>query len=136
MRVIPRRIKVKTEFFRNITIGDIIAAFIGIGVALALFLANFEFHIWVALAWLSLAVSMFFPVADGIRLYYTLGYLFRFFAQKKKYTMDAKAENAKIDAIVPFADIIEDRFIDYKEYYAQVVEITPLEFGLLNEFML
>lgn len=134
MRIIPRRIKVKTEFFRNVTLGDIIAGLIGIGVALALFLSNFEFHIWVGLAWLSFAIAMFFPVADGIRLYYTLGYLFRFFAQKKKYTTDAKTENAKIDAIVPFADIIEDRFIDYKEYFAQVIEITPLEFGLLNEF--
>ena len=134
MRVIPRRIKVKTEFFKNVTISDILAGFIGAGVALAIFLSNFEYHVIVGLAWLSFAVAMFFPIADGVRLYYTLGYLFRFFAQKKKYSTDAKTENAKIDAIVPFADIIEDRFIDYKEYFAQVVEITPLEFGLLNEF--
>ena len=134
MRIIPRKIKVKTEFFKNITLADIIVAFVGIGVAVGFFLANFEYHIWAGIIWLVFAIAMFFPVADGVRMYYTLGYLFRFFAQKKKYTKDAKAENAKISAIIPFEGIIQDRFIDYKDYYAQVVEITPLEFGLLNEF--
>lgn len=134
MRIIPRKIKVKTEFFKNITLGDIICAFIGIAVAIALFMANFTYHIWVGMAWLVIAIAMFFPIADGVRMYYTLGYLFRFLAQKKKYTKDAKNENAKISAIIPFEGIVNDRFIDYKEYYAQVVEITPMEFGLLNEF--
>ena len=134
MRIIPRKIKVKTEFFKNITLGDIICAFIGISVAIALFMANFPYHIWVGMAWLVIAIAMFFPIADGVRMYYTLGYLFRFLAQKKKYSKDAKNENAKISAIIPFEGIVNDRFIDYKEYYAQVVEITPMEFGLLNEF--
>lgn len=134
MRIIPRRIKVKTEFFKNITLGDILCAFVGVGVAIGLFLANFPFHIWVGMAWLVIAIAMFFPVADGVRMYYTLGYLFRFFAQKKKYTKDAKAENAKISAIIPFEGIVQDRFVDYKDYFAQVIEITPMEFGLLNEF--
>lgn len=134
MRIIPRKIKVKTEFFKNVTLGDVICAFIGIAVAIALFVANFPYHIWVGMAWLVIAIAMFFPVADGVRMYYTLGYLFRFFAQKKKYSKDAKNANAKISAIIPFEGIVNDRFIDYKEYYAQVIEITPMEFGLLNEF--
>ncbi|MCI5797040.1 MAG: ATP-binding protein [Firmicutes bacterium] len=134
MRIIPRKIKVKTEFFKNVTLGDVICGFIGVGVALALFLANFPYHIWVGIGWLVIAISMFFPIADGVRMYYTLGYLFRFLAQKKKYSKDAKNANAKITAIIPFEGIVNDRFIDYKEYYAQVIEITPMEFGLLNEF--
>ncbi len=134
MRLIPRKIKVKTEFFKNVTLSDIICAFIGIGVAIALFTANFPYHIWVGIGWLLIAVTMFFPVADGIRFYYTLGYLFRFFAQKKKYSQDAKKENADIKTIIPFEDFAQDRFIDYKDYFAQVIEINPIEFGLLNEY--
>jgi hypothetical protein len=134
MRLIPRKIKVKTEFFKNVTLSDIIVAFIGIGVTIALFTANFPYHIWVAIGWLLLSISMFFPVADGIRFYYTLGYLFRFFAQKKKYIKNAKKESADIKQIIPFEGFVQDRFIDFKDYYASVIEISPIEFNLLNEF--
>ena len=133
-RVIPRRIKVKTEFFKGVTLSDIIFAFIGIGVAIALFTAQFDYHIWVGIGWLIIAFTMFLPIADGIRFYYTVGYLFRFFAQKKRYSKDSKKQNAEISQIIPFVGFYQDRFIDYKDYYAQVIEISPVEFGLLNDF--
>lgn len=134
MRLIPRKIKVKTEFFKNVTLSDIIFAFIGIGVAIALFTANFAYHIWVGIGWLVLVISMFLPVADGIRFYYTLGYLFRFFAQKKKFIKDSKKEKSDIKQIIPFVGFVQDRFIDFQEYFAEVIEVSPIEFGLLNEF--
>ena len=134
MRIIPKKIKVKTEFFKGITLLDIILAFIGVGVAVALFTAQFPYHIWVGIGWLVIAVTMFLPIADGIRFYYTMGYLFRFFAQKKKYSQEAKKENSDIASIIPFVGFSQDRFIDCKDYYAQVIEISPVEFGLLNEF--
>ena len=133
-KVIPRRIKVKTEFFKGVTLSDIIFAFIGIGVAIALFTAQFDYHIWVGIGWLIIAFTMFLPIADGIRFYYTVGYLFRFFAQKKRYSKDAKKQNAEISQIIPFVGFYQDKFIDYKDYYAQVIEISPVEFGLLNDF--
>ena len=134
MRIIPRKIKIKTEFFKGVTLSDIICAFIGIGVAVALFTANFDYHVWIGIGWLIFAVAMFLPVADGIRFYYTLGYLFRFFAQKKKYSRGAKKQTAEVKTIIPFTGFTQDRFIDYGDYYAQVIEISPVEFGLLNEF--
>ncbi len=134
MRLIPRKIKVKTEFFKGVTLSDIITAFIGVLVAVALFTANFPYHIWVAIGWMLIIVSLFFPVADGIRFYYTLGYLFRFFAQKKKYLKNANKVNADIKNIIPFTGFLQDKYIDYGDYYAQVIEITPVEFGLLNDF--
>ena len=133
-RIIPRKIKVKTEFFKGVTLIDIIFAFVGVGVAVAFFTAQFPYHIWVGIGWLIIAFTLFLPVADGIRFYYTIGYLFRFFAQKKKYSKNAKKSNAEISTIIPFVGFQQDRFIDYKEYFAQVIEITPVEFGLLNEF--
>lgn len=47
MRIIPRKIKVKTEFIKGVTLTDVIFAFIGVGVAVALFTANFPYHVWV-----------------------------------------------------------------------------------------
>ena len=134
MRIIPRKIKVKTEFFKGVTLMDIIFAFVGIGVAVALFVAQFPYHIWVGIGWLVIAVMMFLPIADGIRFYYTIGYLFRFFAQKRKYSQGSKKEESDIGAIIPFVGFSQDRFIDCKDYFAQVIEISPVEFGLLNDY--
>ncbi len=36
--------------------------------------------------------------------------------------------------IIPFTGFTQDRFISFGEYYAQVIEISPIEFNLLNEF--
>lgn len=150
--IIPRKIKVKMEFFKGITIGDILIALVCAGISVAIFTANFAFNIWVGLAFLGASASMFIPIADGVRLYVTLLYLFRFFAQKTNYlktemvtqreekqnfTGKKKKANNKdvgIGAIVPFEGIVNDRFIDFKEYYAQVIEVQPIEFGLLNEY--
>ncbi|MEG1499999.1 MAG: hypothetical protein RR400_02925, partial [Clostridia bacterium] len=134
MHIIPRKTRVKMEFFKNVNLVDIILGFIFIASIIALFVANFDYHIWVALAWASLCISMFFPVADDVKLYYTLGYLFRFTAQTKKFSKKEKKNYQPISAIIPFEKIVDNRFIDFKEYFAQVIEITPMSFGLLNEY--
>lgn len=136
MRVIPRKTKVKMEFIRGITLGDIILALIGVAVAIALFTSNFanNLGIWIGIAWITIIVSMYFKVADDTRLYYTLGYILRFFAQRKKYSKGNEKGFTKISEIIPFNGINQDRFIDFGEYYAQVIEIFPIEFGLLNEY--
>lgn len=134
MRIIPRKTRVKMEFFRGVTLTDILVGLVLAASVLGLFLANFDFHIWVALGWLSICIALFFPVADGVKMYATLGYLFRFFAQAKRFSKEKKKRYAPMNQIIPFEGILQDRFIDFKDYYAQVLEITPLEFGLLNEY--
>ena len=114
MRIIPRKIKVKTEFIKGVTLTDVIFAFIGVGVAVALFTANFPYHVWVGVGWLIVAFSLFLPVADGIRFYYTLGYLFRFFAQKKKYS---KARIINLDAFLKGEEYLEE-----DEYVEAVID--------------
>ena len=114
MRLIPRKIRVKTEFFKNITLSDVIVGFVGVGVSIAIFTANFNYHIWVAIGTLLFTLMLFVPVADGMRFYYTLGYLFRFFAQKKKYVKNAKKESGDIKQIIPFVGFSQDKYIDFK----------------------
>ena len=57
MRIIPRKTRVKMEFFRGVTLADILVGLVLAASVLGLFLANFDFHIWVALGWLSIYVA-------------------------------------------------------------------------------
>ncbi|MDD4685937.1 MAG: DUF87 domain-containing protein [Clostridia bacterium] len=124
------------EFVKGITLGDIILALIGTAVAISLFTSNFanNLGVWIGFAWVTIIVSMYFHVADDTRLYYTLGYILRFFAQRKKYSKENIKGYSSMTEIIPFVGLNQDRFIDFGEYYAQVIEVFPIEFGLLNEY--
>ena len=136
MKIIPRKTKVRTEFMRGITLMDIIVGVIGIVVALALFFSNFagNLGLWFGIAWVTIVVAMYFKVADDMRLYYTLGYILRFLAQRKKYSKNTVKGYTSMKEIIPFEKLYQDRYIDFAEYYAQVIEIDPIEFSLLNQY--
>ena len=135
MRVIPRRTKVKMEFIRGVTLGDILLGVLGVGGAIGIFLSQgLAYNIWFGIAWCSIIVSLYFKVADDLRLYETLGYIFRFFAQKKRFTKEKQKKSSPLTEIIPFVGIEQDRYINFENYYGQVFEIMPLEFGLLNEY--
>ena len=74
MRIIPRKTKIKMEIVKNVTISDIIVGAIGVAGALGLFLSNFAggINYWIGIAWCAIIVSLFFKVADNMRLYSTL----------------------------------------------------------------
>lgn len=134
MYIIPRNTKVKTEIVKGITVSDIIFIAIFVVGAIALFTSNFPYHTYCAFAWLGFGLVFFFcKTGDDTRLYQTLGYLFRFFAQGKKYSKKQKKGAAPIKKIIPFEGIYQDRFINFGEYFAQVIEVNPIVFGLLNE---
>lgn len=136
-RIIPRRTKVKLEFLRGVTGIDLIIAVIVAAVSVILFASNFANHIWIALVWLIVGVSLFFKFADDERFYVTITHLFRFFVQKKRFSIqEGKKDKGKssIDEMIPFTNVVEDRFIDYGGYFGQVIEVQPVLFGLLNEY--
>lgn len=135
MRIIPRKTKVKIELIKNVYLSDVIFGVIGIAVAIALFTSNFAsgLNIPIGLAWSTIIVCMFITM-DGVRLYANLGYLFRFFAQQKRYSIEKAKRSAPMEEIIPFVGLYQDRFIDFKEYYAQVIEVQPIVFSLLNEY--
>ena len=135
-RIIPRKTKVKLEFVRGVTGFDLIMAVIVVAVAVILFAANFANHIWLGLVWAILGCSMFFKLADDERFYVTISYLFRFLAQKKKFSIaeGKKKKKSDIDEMIPFTKIVENEFIDFAGYYGQVIEVKPVLFGLLNEY--
>lgn len=134
MYIIPRNTKVKSEIVKGITVTDIIFIAICVAGLIALFAANFPYHQIFAFVWLGFALVFYFcKTGDETRLYQTLGYLFRFLAQTKYYGTNGKKKGMAIEKIVPFVGLYQDRFIDFSEYYAQVIEVSPIVFGLLND---
>lgn len=134
-RFIPRKTKVKMQFLKNITLSDMILALIAI-IGFILFLqSNLPYKIYIAIAWLAVFVSLWMPIADGIRLYLTIGLAFRFLALKKKFSKHMMRKYAPMTEIIPYDAVVEGRFISYqREYYAQVIEIEPVEFFMLNDY--
>ena len=134
MSYIPRKTKVRMEFYKGIGLMDIL--YIGVGIAVLLLIAtsniNIELRVALAMAWIGVVVSLFMPIADGKRLFSTLWILFRFLAEQKKYSKHPKRKHKPIVEMMPYSSI-GNNLIDYKEYYAGVIEIRPVEFGLLNE---
>ena len=134
VRIIPRRTKVKLEFIRGFTAIDLILAVIAAVVLIVLIISNFEGHIWVAIVWAIFGVSLFFKISDSDRLYITYVHIIRYTMQKKTYQKYPKNNKPNIKAIVPFEGIYQDRFLSFGDYYAQVLEVKPILFGLLNEY--
>ncbi|MBQ9786419.1 MAG: DUF87 domain-containing protein [Clostridia bacterium] len=133
MYIIPRNTKVKSEIVKGITFTDILFMAICVAGCIALFTANFLYHQIFALIWLGFSLVFYFcKTGDETRLYQTLGYLFRFLAQSKKYGTFEKKKGLPLNKIIPFVGLYQDRFIDFSEYYAQVIEVDPIVFGLLN----
>ena len=135
VRVIPRKTKVKSEFIKGVTGLDLLLGLIFIAVAIVLFLANFDFHIWIAIAWLIVVISMFLKLADEERFYVTIVFLLRYSVQKKKFSKgDGEKKKSNIHEMIAYEGIYQDRYINFGLYYAQVIEIQPMFFTLLTEY--
>ncbi len=135
MRYIPRRTKVKMEFYKGITFADIIYLAIAIGVLLLLIFSRgfaTDMKVYLSMAWIAVCVSFFIKIADDKRMYETLGILFKFFARQKKYSKHSMRKHQPIENVIPYRDISND-MIDYKDYFAVVLEVNPIQFWLLNE---
>ncbi len=144
IRYIPGKTRVKTEFLKNITLGDIILAILcGIfAVIIAasdrLFLFGGVDYRWYALiGWLAIAVSLYIPIDEGLRLYSSLGLIIRFAAFSKKYIKvpsGTKPRKAKsIENITPFLGIEVGKFINFGNYAGMVIEMNPLALDLMQE---
>ncbi len=132
-RFIPRKSKLKLELFRNFTLGDIILAIVGVAAALFIFFSNLPYHIYIGIAFTCFWVMLFIPVTDDVKLYYSVILMFRFFSFSKVFKKKYTNKNQDISRILPYVGINTEKFIVYGEYYGMVLQIDPIEFGLLEE---
>ena len=133
MRIIPKTTKVKIQFFRNISIIDIIIAFAFIGIIVLLLLSNLGFASYIlAFIILVIGVSIYIPF-EGDRFYMFLVRSVKYIFTIRRYTKDDTKAQTNIDTFMPFKNV-DGEFIVYNEYFAGVLQIDPREFSLLSEY--
>lgn len=133
IRYIPKKTRVKTEFIRGITAGDLIwlacgitavflLAFIGLG-AIGYVLAG------VVAVFVGLGILR---SKDGERMYTKIWLWFKFLAYGKNYAKIDGGSWKPMKEIVGFEKLYDDKYISFGTYYGAVIEIKPVEFGLLD----
>lgn len=133
MRIIPKTTKVKIQFFRNISIIDIIIAFAFLGIIVLLLLSNLGIASYIlAFIILVIGVSIYIPF-EGDRFYMFLVRSVKYIFTIRRYTKDDTKAQTNIDTFMPFKNI-DGEFIVYNEYFAGVLQVDPREFSLLSEY--
>lgn len=137
---IPGKTRVKTEFFKNITFGDIILAVICLIFAIVIISSNLfkiggvDYRWYALIAWVGISVVLYLPIDEGLRLWSSITLILRFSAFPKKYINGAKKKGYQpIEMITPFFKIDMGEFIDFGEYAGMVLEIQPLALDLMQE---
>ena len=133
IRYIPRKTKVRMELLPHVTLPDVIVGAIALAVIVLIVTSNLPFKWFIALALLGFIVMLYFPIADGERAYYTTILLFRFFAFKKRYAREKVRGYDNVNQLIPYKQIVDEKFLDYGEYFGMVLQIKPVEFFLLTE---
>ncbi|MBO5529102.1 MAG: DUF87 domain-containing protein [Bacilli bacterium] len=133
MRIIPRTTKVKIQFFRNISILDIIIAFAMLGLIVLLLLSNLGIVRFIlAAVVLVIAIGLYLPF-EGDRFYLFIAHSVKYLFAVKKYSKNNSKSQTNIDSFMPMKDI-RDGYIVYKDYFAGVLQVDPREFSLLSEY--
>ena len=143
-RIIPKKTKVRIQFYKNLTMKDallILAAVVVVGLTL---LSGLGIKFILAVIFAMIFVVLFIQISPETRIYQSIGYFFRYIFANKKYVKNAEKKNQNIQIMIPFDGIITERerdgnsyaeysFIDYKEYFGVVIEIKPVQFYMLTE---
>ena len=130
---IPRRTKVKTVFVKGLTSSDLMWLIFGAILAGLCFAAGLiPMYILGGAIALVVIVGMTKDSA-GDRMYGSFFWYFRFLAYPKKYAKKMERGFTEMKNIVPYAGITDDKYIDYGNYFASVIEIQPVEFALLGQ---
>ena len=71
IRYIPGKTRVKTEFLKNITLGDVILAIVCLIFAIVIIASNLfrinnvDYRWYALIAWVAISVSFFLPIDEG-----------------------------------------------------------------------
>jgi len=135
-RYIPRKTRVKTEFVKGITGGDLFYLAIAGSAFFIVIFTDIQIIGRMMLAFLILIIfGIGFIRAGGedTRVYHLSWSFFKYVAYAKRYAKITGGGYKDIKLLVPYRGIVDGKFIDYHgEYFGMVVEITPVEFGLLD----
>lgn len=141
-RLIPRRTKVKTEFFKGLTIMDGVIGIVFMLLLALVLISDFSVKIRLILSAcvIMVAIVMFLQIAPETRTYQAIGDLFKYIFGVKKFTKQKHATRKSVNALMPYVGILEQNYdekhkvgiIDYKEYFGVAIEIKSIEFYMLS----
>jgi len=102
-RLIPRRTKVKTEFFKGLTIMDAVVVIVFMLLLALVLISDFsvKLRLILAAAIIMVAVVMFLNIAPDTRTYQALGDLFRYLFGVKKFTKQRVATRKSVNSLMP-----------------------------------
>ena len=138
IRYIPGKTRVKTEFMRNITFGDLILAFVCVVFAIVIIASNLftiggvSYKWYALLGWAAFSFVLFMPIDEGLRLYGSVILILRFMAFPRKYFQGGKG-NKSMQRMTPFFNIETGKFINFGTYSGMVLEIDALSLDLMQE---
>ena len=140
-RIIPKNTKIKTQFYKKLTLSDAIVILIGIIVVGLIALSGLGVASYILAVIAALIVGiMMFNVAPDTRVYQTLGSLFKFLFGAKTFVKSTDKKQGNMHMLIPYRNVINEgeeedttALIDYGDYYGAVVEIFPVEFYMLSE---
>mgnify|MGYP003292470649 CR=1 FL=1 len=130
MRVIPKKIKVKTNVWKCYSMKDILVAlFVFAAILLLITTGKWPFAIVLGF----IAVIMFIPTSDGIFYNYIFENL-KFLLGKKKFEASAAKEKERVDFILSLKDIKENGMVVYKGgLYGRVIKLGQKNFKIEDE---
>ncbi len=131
MRIIPKASKVKTTFYKGITIPDVIIGILSLAVIAVTLSSNFPFRIYVAIGVLCLVVPLYLTIGST-RLYVQIAYLFKYLFSRKRYKEKGDKANG-IESIFPYREVKENLIYNKDNSLVGIIKIEPINFEMLNE---
>lgn len=144
MRIIPRKTKIATEFFKGLSIADILVGFFGVLIMFVVFLSALPWKLWIELGLFFVFALLLVRIDDEPNYMFLLKML-RHFSYRRNFrkTPAVPAQDAAAGKKEPkFADIrkmtlisqISEDLIHYgSQYYGAVIEIPAVEFRFFSE---
>ena len=127
MRIIPKTAKIKIQFFKNISILDIIIGLSFLGLIVLLAVTNIGFVKFILMVVvLVMAIGLFLPF-EGQRFYMFLANGVKYVFSVKKFSKNETKTQTNIDNYLPFK-AIHDSCIEYAVYSAKVFQSFPRDF--------
>ena len=133
MKLVPKKTKVQTQFYKNLTLTDAIIGLVFLVILGLVFLSNFitRDKLIIGGSVLFVAVILFLNVGPETRAYQAIGDLFRYLFGVRSFKKQRIATRKSVNSLMPYAEILDDGTIDYKEYFASVIELNPVEFYMI-----
>ncbi len=131
MRIIPKNTRVSIEFFKGVSLPDIIVGMAGFGIIALLLMSNIAFKVWIIAVVAMIFVFLLVQI-DSDKTYMFVLSVLKHLVYKKKFAQKPGKDEYDIKDFTSFTGIADD-LIKFKDYYGAVIEIPPIEFRFFSE---